>query len=93
MPDGSEWDGKNLLDLVRNNTSPFGKIWDVSLLLQEVEIKLHGDVIDVPRVHTGTNNYVRASLPHATQRSLYSGANENPETRASILNFRRIVMF
>lgn len=46
VPDGSEWDGKNLLDFVRKNISPFGKIWDVSLLLREVESKLHAEVVD-----------------------------------------------
>lgn len=59
MSDGSQWDGRNLLDLFGRGQSPFGPVWDVSLLLQEVEDKAGATVVGVPRVHTGANNYVR----------------------------------
>ncbi|KAF4441810.1 3-hydroxybutyryl- dehydratase [Fusarium albosuccineum] len=57
MPDGTIWDGRNLLDLLRKGQSPFSPIWDVNLLFQEVEDKVGAKVIDVPCVHTGSNNY------------------------------------
>ncbi|RSL51519.1 hypothetical protein CEP54_011390 [Fusarium duplospermum] len=56
-PDGSEWNGLNLLDLLKRNQSPFNPIWDVNLLLQEVEEKLGAKVTDVPRVYTRVENY------------------------------------
>lgn len=59
MPDATNWDGKNLLNLLRDGDSPFSRIWDVNLLLEEVEAHLHGQVVDIPCVHTGANNYVR----------------------------------
>ncbi|KAL2671468.1 hypothetical protein Neosp_014058 [[Neocosmospora] mangrovei] len=59
MSDGSQWDGCTLLDLVDRGQSPFTPTWDVNLLFQEVEDKAGAKVIDVPRVHTGANNYVR----------------------------------
>lgn len=57
-PDGSPWDGKNLLRLLRDGASPFRKIWDAKLLLREVEKITETQVVDVPEVFTGTNNYV-----------------------------------
>lgn len=57
-PDGKEYDGKRLMDMVRNNSSPFRASWDVQLLIQEIEVKLHTEVIDIPMVHKGSNNYV-----------------------------------
>ncbi|KAJ3457056.1 hypothetical protein MRS44_014197 [Fusarium solani] len=57
MLDGSQWDGLNLLDLLSRGQSPFGPILDANLLLQEVKDKLSAEVIDIPRVHTGANNY------------------------------------
>jgi hypothetical protein len=60
MPDGCDFDGKQLLTLVRNGTSPFP--WDVNLLIQEVEEKLGTRVIDIPSVYSGSNNYVRSYM-------------------------------
>lgn len=62
MPDATNWNGKNLVELMRNGDSPFATIWDVNLLLNEVETALDGQVVDIPGVHTGANNYVRAPL-------------------------------
>lgn len=63
MPDGSKYDGKHLLDLARNGTNPFGNAWNLDLLIQEVETKLHAHVIDIPSVSKGSNNYVRTYYP------------------------------
>ncbi|KAL8883680.1 MAG: hypothetical protein Q9215_008095, partial [Flavoplaca cf. flavocitrina] len=56
-PDGKEFAGKQLMDLVRNNSSPFRASWDVQLLIQEIEDKLRTEVTDIPMVHKGSNNY------------------------------------
>lgn len=58
MPDGSEFDGKQLLTLVRNGHSPFQGVWDVNLLIREIEEVLGARVIDIPTVSKGSNNYV-----------------------------------
>lgn len=63
MPDGSEFDGKQLLTLVRSGNSPFHKDWDINLLIQEVEENLGTEVIDIPVVSKGSNNYVSAHNP------------------------------
>lgn len=60
MPDGNDFDGKQLLTLVRNGNSPFREIWDVNLLIREVEKILGVEVIDIPGVSRGANNYVRS---------------------------------
>ncbi|KAM4066067.1 3-hydroxybutyryl-CoA dehydratase [Hirsutella rhossiliensis] len=57
MPDGSDFDGRHLLTLVRNGTSPFHNEWDVNLLLQEIEENLGAQVVDIPFVSSGANNY------------------------------------
>lgn len=46
------------MDLVLNNKSPFHGVWDVKLLIQEIEEKLNTQVTDIPIVDTGSNNYV-----------------------------------
>jgi hypothetical protein len=57
---GTDFDGKNLLTLVRNGNSPFAGAWDVNLLIQEVEENLATQVIDIPVVsRSGANYYVR----------------------------------
>lgn len=61
-PDGSEYDGKKLMDLVRNDSSPFHSALDVKLLIQEIEENLHTQVTDIPIVDKGSNNYVSSSL-------------------------------
>lgn len=61
-PDGKQYDGKHLLDLVRNDNSPFRGVWDVKLLIQEIEEDLNTRVIDIPIVERGPNNYVSSYL-------------------------------
>ncbi len=58
MPDGSDYDGKQLLSLVRDGNSPFHGLWDVNLLVREIEKNLGAQVIDVPVISKGSNNYV-----------------------------------
>lgn len=58
MPDGSDFDGKQLLNLVHNGNSPFHKVWDVNLLIRETEENLGDRVIDIPVISKGSNNYV-----------------------------------
>lgn len=58
MPDGRDFDGHQLLTLVRNGHSPFHERWDVNLFLQKIEESLCAQVIDIPRVSNGSNNYV-----------------------------------
>lgn len=58
MPDGRDFDGRQLLSLVSGGNSPFHEAWDVNQLLQEVEDNVGARVIDIPRVYNGSNNYV-----------------------------------
>lgn len=58
MPDGSDFDGTQLLPLVRSGNSPFMTDWDVNLLIQEIQENLCTQVIDIPYVSQGSNNYV-----------------------------------
>ena len=58
MPDGSDFDGEQLLTLVRGGNSPFQRVWDVNLLIQEIEETLGFRVIDIPNVDKGSNYYV-----------------------------------
>lgn len=58
MPDGSDFDGEQLLTLVRGGNSPFQGVWDVNLLIQEIEETLGFRVIDIPNVDKGSNYYV-----------------------------------
>ncbi|PUU81669.1 hypothetical protein B9Z19DRAFT_1113281 [Tuber borchii] len=57
MPDGNDFDGKHLLSLVRSGSSPFEGLWDVNLLIQEIEANLDTQVIEIPDISTGSNNY------------------------------------
>ena len=59
LPDGSEFDGTNLLQLLRSSQSPFEREWDVNLLIEEVEDKPQAQVIDIPFANMGSNHYVR----------------------------------
>ena len=61
MPDGSAFDGEELLTLVRSGNSPMSRVWDVNLLIREIEEVLGSEVIDIPTVTKGSNNYV--SIP------------------------------
>lgn len=61
-PDGSQYDGKQLMSLVHNNQNPFHGVWDVKLLVQEIEEKLNTQVTDIPIINKGSNNYVSSHL-------------------------------
>ena len=61
-PDGKPYDGMNLLQLTLAGKSPFGEVWDVRLLIREIEENLNTRVADIPFVDKGSNNYVRVSL-------------------------------
>lgn len=62
MPDGSNFDGKQLLTLVRSGTSPFHGVWDINLLIREIEENVGAQVIDIPTVSHGSNYYVSSCL-------------------------------
>ena len=62
MQDDSDFDGKQLLTLVRSGNSPFHGVWDINLLIQEIEENLGAEVIDIPVVFKGSNNYVSSYL-------------------------------
>ncbi|KAG5338672.1 hypothetical protein C0989_006677 [Termitomyces sp. Mn162] len=57
MPDGTSFDGRNVLTLVRNGDSPFKGAWDIHLFIDEIENKLGARVVDIPSVSKGSNNY------------------------------------
>lgn len=63
MSDGRDFDGLNLLTLVQSGNSPFRDEWNVELLIQEIEKNLCARVIDIPRVSSGSNNYVSCINP------------------------------
>jgi len=58
MPDGSKFDGLNLLALVESGNSPFQHDWNVKQLIEKVEQELNTKVVDVPMECNGFNNYV-----------------------------------
>jgi hypothetical protein len=60
MPDGTDYDGKNLLALVRGARSPFDKDRDVKLLINEIENVADAQVVDIPAIKSGSNHYVRS---------------------------------
>lgn len=62
MPNGEDYDGKQLLTLLRDGKSPFQGLWDVNLLIREVEESLDTQVIDIPMISKGSNNYVGSCL-------------------------------
>ncbi|EHK25424.1 uncharacterized protein TRIVIDRAFT_143871 [Trichoderma virens Gv29-8] len=71
MPDGTDYDRKQLFDLVLSGKSPFSDVWDVKQLIQEIEEHLDTKIVDIPYVHDGANCYssllaqfahIRASL-------------------------------
>lgn len=66
-PDGDLYDGKQLMELVRSDNSPFRRVWDVKLLIQEIEEKLNTQVIDIPIVDKGSNNFVGSLLDICTR--------------------------
>lgn len=70
MPDGTDFDGKQLLTLVRSGNSPFHGLWDVNLLIQEVEEALDARVIDIPFIYKGSNNYVSFRSKSSSSNSI-----------------------
>ena len=60
--DGTAFDGQHLMTLMHNGASPFENLWDVNLLLQEIETRLGAKVVDIPMSSQGSNNYVRSSI-------------------------------
>ena len=57
-PSGEPYDGMHLMDLVRDGKSPFDGVWDVQLMIHEIEEQLDSVVTDIPVVAKGSNNYV-----------------------------------
>ncbi|KAL8346133.1 hypothetical protein RB598_000167 [Gaeumannomyces tritici] len=57
LPDGTNFDGKQLFSLVRSGKSPFDGAWDVNLLIREIEESLGAEMTDIPFVYNGSNNY------------------------------------
>lgn len=70
MPNGKDFDGSDLLNLVRKGSSPFKDNWDVNKLLQEIEAHMHAKVVDIPHVSSGSNNMVSCSPSHQALLSL-----------------------
>lgn len=67
MEDGSQYDGKELLRLVRGGKSPFAKVWNVENLIQEIEEKLVTQVTEILIINKGSNNYVSLCLHLSSQ--------------------------
>jgi hypothetical protein len=67
MPDGKPYDGTRLLQLTRAGNSPFDGVWDVRLLISEIEEKLNAKVTDIPSINKGSNNYVSVSTQNPIQ--------------------------
>ncbi|KAJ5086584.1 hypothetical protein NUU61_007891 [Penicillium alfredii] len=57
MPDGSDFDGQHLLCLVRSGNIPFRDVWDINLLVREIEENVGVQVIDIPRTYNDSNSY------------------------------------
>ena len=70
MPDNSDFDGKQLLSLVRSGNSPFRGVWDINLLIREIEMNLNAHVIDIPVISKGSNNYVSSCLKSSQSDSM-----------------------
>lgn len=62
MSDGSNFDGKQLFALAHSGNSPFHGLWDLNLLIREIEENLGAEVIDIPIVSKGSNNYVSFAI-------------------------------
>lgn len=58
MADGGQYNGTQMLGLLRINKSPFRGIWDVNLLIKETEDVLKASVVHIPFVYHGDSNYV-----------------------------------
>ena len=62
IPDGNDFDSKQLLSLVRSGNSPFKGLWNVNLLIREIEENLNTQVIEMPVISMGSNNHVSSYL-------------------------------
>jgi hypothetical protein len=58
LPDGTAFDGKQLLALASSDSSPFKGTWDVNLFFKEVQEVLESEVVDIIVISKGSNNYV-----------------------------------
>ena len=70
MQNGIDFHGKQLLTLVRSGNSPFHGVWDVNLLIREVEKNLGTQVVDIPIIYKGSNNYVRSCFQSSESDSV-----------------------
>jgi hypothetical protein len=57
LPDGTPYDGTQILALIAANNDPFGS-WDIRLLTQQIEESLNTRVVDIPLITKGSNKYV-----------------------------------
>jgi hypothetical protein len=62
MPGGSDFDGKQLLTLVRSGNRPLHGVWDVNLFIQEIEENLAAQVADIAVTYKGSNDYLSLCL-------------------------------
>jgi hypothetical protein len=62
MPDGNNFNGKQLLTLVRSGNSPFHGLWDINLLIREIKENLDTHIINIPVISKGSNNYISSCL-------------------------------
>lgn len=72
-----------LLSLVRGGNSPFHGVWDVNLLIQEIEENLDTQVVNIPQVYNGSNNYVSPPVQSSDEVKLNQVTH-----RASISSYR-----
>ncbi|KAI8629158.1 hypothetical protein F5Y19DRAFT_485069 [Xylariaceae sp. FL1651] len=84
MSNGRDFDGQNLLTLVRRANSQFHNTWDVNLLIKEIEENLGDLVVDIPRVSNGSNNYVKF------EAEVYELLQSEPDILASRLLYYRV---
>ncbi|KAJ6446730.1 monooxygenase [Purpureocillium lavendulum] len=84
--DGTDWDGKGLLELVRRDQSPFGSALSVPALIAEIERVLRSRVVDIPAVAFGAHNFgfhfILANRPNVIAR-VSRGDLRNPAYRES----------
>lgn len=69
LPDGVDWDGTDLLGLVRDGQNPFGDALDVRALVREIESSINIEITDIPIVSYGANHFV--SCTHHLGDSIY----------------------
>ncbi|KXS97702.1 hypothetical protein AC579_4480 [Pseudocercospora musae] len=81
--DGGEYDGFRLLELVRAGESPFSSVWDVNLLIREIEDNVDAEIVDMPLVNGDSNNYQVADLKF--EAAVYEMLRDNHDIKASRL--------